>query len=76
MFHAAFPKCKAGLISTEFSGVWADTPLSEPQLRRRIRRGLLEVDQLHACSSLTLLPACIIYWQAKEIDRVLNECDP
>jgi TnpA family transposase len=74
--------------------------LSEPQLRRRIRRGLLKVDQLHAlardvyygrrgrinarelyeqmnsCSCLTLILACIIYWQAKEIDRVLNECDP
>jgi TnpA family transposase len=71
--------------------------LSEPQLRRRIRRGLLKVDQLHAlardvyygrrgrinarelheqmnaCSSLTLILACIIYWQAKEINRVLNE---
>jgi TnpA family transposase len=74
--------------------------MSEPQLRRRIRRGLLKVDQLHAlardvyygrrgrinahelheqmnsCSCLTLILACIIYWQAKEIDRVLNECDP
>jgi TnpA family transposase len=67
--------------------------LSEPQLRRRIRRGLLKVDPLHAlardvyygrrgrinarelheqmnsCSCLTLILACIIYWQAREIDR-------
>jgi TnpA family transposase len=74
--------------------------MSEPQLRRRIRRGLLKVDQLHAlardvyygrrgrinahelheqmnsCSCLTLILACIIYWQARELDRVLNECDP
>jgi TnpA family transposase len=74
--------------------------MSEPQLRRRIRRGLLKVDQLHAlardvyygrrgrinarelheqmnaCSCLILILACITYWQAKEIDRVLNECDP
>ena len=74
--------------------------LSQPALRRRIRRGLLKVDQLHAlardvfygrrgrlnarelheqmssCSCLTLILACIIYWQVKEIDRVLNECDP
>jgi TnpA family transposase len=74
--------------------------MSEPQLRHRIRRGLLKVDQLHAlardvyygrrgrinarelheqmnsCSCLTLILACIIYWQAREIDRVLNECDP
>jgi TnpA family transposase len=74
--------------------------MSSPQLRRRIRRGLLKVDQLHAlardvyygrrgrinarelheqmnaCSCLTLILACIVYWQAREIDRVLNECDP
>ena len=74
--------------------------LSQPPLRRRVRRGLLKVDQLHAlardvfyghrgrlnarelheqmtsCGCLTLVLACIIYWQAKEIDRVLNECDP
>lgn len=29
-----------------------------------------------SCSCLTLIMACIIYWQAKEINRVLNECDP
>ncbi len=67
--------------------------LSEPQLRARIRRGLLKVEQLHAlardvyyghrgrinarelheqmnsCSCLTLILACIIYWQAKQITR-------
>ena len=85
-----------GIFKTEFILKY----MSEPQLRRRIRRGLLKVDQLHAlardvyygrrgrinahelheqmnsCSCLTLILACIIYWQAKEIDRVLNECDP
>jgi TnpA family transposase len=74
--------------------------MSEPQLRSRIRRGLLKVEQLHAlardvfygkrgrinarelqdqmnsCSCLTLIVACIVYWQAKEITRVVNECDP
>jgi hypothetical protein len=30
---------------------------------------------MNACSCLTLILACIIYWQ-REIDRVLNECDP
>jgi TnpA family transposase len=74
--------------------------MSQPPLRRRIRRGLLKVDQLHAlvrdvyygrrgrinarelyeqmnsCSCLMLILAGIIYWQAREIDRVLNECDP
>ena len=74
--------------------------LSEPQLRTRIRRGLLKVEQLHAlardvyygrrgrinarelheqmntCSSLTLILACIIYWQAKEISRAVRSCGP
>ena len=74
--------------------------MTQPQLRARIRRGLLKVDQLHAlardvyygrrgrinarelhdqltaCSCLTLTLACIIYWQAKEISRVVRECDP
>jgi TnpA family transposase len=74
--------------------------LSEPQLRARIRRGLLKVEQLHAlardvyygrrgrinarelheqmnsCSSLTLILACVIYWQAKEISRVVRCCNP
>jgi Tn3 transposase DDE domain len=72
----------------------------EPELRRRIRRGLLKVEQLHAlardvfygrrgrinarelweqmntCSCLTLILACIVYWQAREISRVLSQCDP
>ena len=63
---------------------------SEPDLRGRIRRGLLKVEQLHAlardvfygrrgrinarelweqmntCSCLTLILACIVYWQARE----------
>jgi TnpA family transposase len=74
--------------------------LSEPQLRARIRRGLLKVEQLHAlarevfygrrgrinarelheqmnsCSNLTLILACVIYWQAKEIARVIRCCNP
>jgi len=32
--------------------------------------------QRNSCSCLTLIMACIIYWQAKEFNRVLNECDP
>jgi TnpA family transposase len=74
--------------------------LSEPELRGRIRRGLLKVEQLHAlardvfygrrgrinarelweqmntCSCLTLILACIVYWQAREISRALSQCDP
>jgi hypothetical protein len=29
-----------------------------------------------ACSCLNLILACIVYWQAREISWVLNECDP
>ena len=34
--------------------------------------------QMNACSSLTLIAACVIYWQAREITRVLKntELDP
>jgi len=68
--------------------------MSEPQIRSRVRRGLLKVEELHAmaravyygqrgrindrdvydqmktCSCLTLILACIIYWQAREISRL------
>ncbi len=74
--------------------------LSEPELRARIRRGLLKVEQLHAlardvfygrrgriyarelweqmntCSCLTLILACIVYWQVREISRVFSHCEP
>jgi TnpA family transposase len=74
--------------------------LSQPPLRRRVRRGLLKGEQLHTlardvcfgkrgrvsgrdpqgpmntCSCLTLVPACIIYWQAREIERVVCACAP
>jgi TnpA family transposase len=74
--------------------------MSQPPLRRRVRRGLLKGEQLHAlardvcfgkrgristrdlqeqmntCSCLTLILACIIYWQVREIERVVSECSP
>lgn len=74
--------------------------MSKPELRARIRRGLLKVEQMHAlardvfygrrgrinarelwgqmnsCSCLTLIVACIIYWQAREISRTIRRCDP
>jgi len=74
--------------------------MSQPLLRRRVRRGLLKVDQLHSlardivygkrgrmteqdfhemiktCSCLTLIIACIVYWQSKEIERAISECNP
>jgi len=33
-------------------------------------------EQKNSCSCMTLIIACIIYWQAKEINRVVLECDP
>ena len=33
-------------------------------------------EQRNSCSCLTLILACIVYWQAKEINRVVVECDP
>lgn len=73
--------------------------MTEPELRQRIRRGLLKVEELHqlardiffakrgriaakeihqqmnACSSLTLVAACVIYWQAQEITKLLKKHD-
>ncbi len=44
------------------------------------RRGRINArelyEQMNSCSCLTLILAGITYWQAREIDRVLNECDP
>jgi len=74
--------------------------MSDPELRRRIRRGLLKVEQLHAlardvfygrrgrinarelweqmnsCSCLTLIVACIVFWQAREMSRVIRQEEP
>lgn len=42
------------------------------------KRGKISVRDLHeqknTCSCLTLILACVIYWQAKEINRIVNEC--
>ena len=74
--------------------------MSQPQLRRRIHRDTLTVEELHAlardvfyakrgrinvremqdqmnsCSCLTLILACIIYWQASETSRVVSYGQP
>ena len=79
-----------GVLKTEFVLQY----MSEPQLRAKVRRGLLKVEQLHAlahavyygqrgrisarevydqvsaCLCLTLILACIVYWQAREISRI------
>jgi len=70
--------------------------MSDPDMRKRNRRGLLKGEEIHAlardtkyghqgrlhgrgwlqqkysCSCLTLVIASIIYWQAKEIHRVIQ----
>ncbi|MGB3222268.1 MAG: Tn3 family transposase [Desulforhopalus sp.] len=33
-------------------------------------------EQKNSCSCMTLILASIIYWQAREINRVVMECDP
>ena len=33
-------------------------------------------EEMNTCSCLNLILACIVYWQASEISRVLNQCDP
>jgi TnpA family transposase len=44
------------------------------------RRGRINARELHeqmnSCSCLTLIIACVIYWQAKEISRVVRWCQP
>ncbi len=32
-------------------------------------------EQMNTCSCLTLILACIIYWQAREIERVITDED-
>ena len=43
--------------------------------RRRINARELH-EQMNLCSCLTLILACVIYWQAKEISRVVRWCQP
>lgn len=73
--------------------------LRAPELRRRVRRGLLKSEELHglarsvfygklgradwrdfrrqmsSASCLMLIMAAIIYWQIREIERVIEEAD-
>ena len=41
------------------------------RITKRYFTGLMKT-----CSCLTLILACIIYWQAKEIQRIITECNP
>lgn len=73
--------------------------VGQSDLRRRVRRGLLKSEELHAlaravfygkrgradardfrrqastASCLTLILACVVYWQIREIERVVAEAD-
>jgi len=84
------------VIRTEFTLGF----MSDADMRRRNRRGLLKGEQIHALardlkyghrgrlnsrdwlqqrhsgSCLTLVIACIIYWQAKEIHRIIQTHTP
>ena len=31
---------------------------------------------MNRCSCLTLIVACIVYWLARKISRMISECDP
>jgi TnpA family transposase len=47
---------------------------NKPSYGRRGRINARELhEQMNSCSCLTLLLACVVYWQAKEISRVLKE---
>lgn len=35
-------------------------------------RGGLPWGQLISCNCLTIIMACVVYWQAKELDRLIN----
>ena len=44
--------------------------------RGRINARELWEQMMNTCSCLNLILACIVYWKACEISRVLSECDP
>jgi hypothetical protein len=55
-----------------------DPELCQPIVGRDVfygRLGRINVSEL-TCSCLNLILACIVYWQASEISRVLSQCDP
>jgi TnpA family transposase len=58
----------------------APDPGAIKDVRLRKRRGRINArelwEQMNTCSCLNLILACIVYWQACEISRVLSECDP
>src|SRR4030065_2071243 len=84
------------ILKTEHILLW----MSDPFKRKRTRKGLLKVEQIHQLARditygnrcrhkgksmedinssgncTTLIMAAIIYWQAKEISRIIKEHNP
>jgi hypothetical protein len=48
--------------------------MPHPKIFGERRRPISELP--HFCSCLNLILACIVYWQGREISRVLSQCDP
>ena len=45
--------------------------------RRRGRFNTRALDeQINSCHCLTLILACVLYWQSKEVWRVVHRCQP
>jgi hypothetical protein len=68
------------LITWVHTKAEADLDEQRRQQRKKVRDSLAAFKSLHeqmnACSCLTLILACIVCWQSREIDRILTECDP
>ena len=74
-------KASLNLLTTTWSGLLKSEQIHalarDPNYGKRGRLNKRDwLEQRNSCSALTLILACIIYWQAKEIHRVLLQCDP
>ena len=75
--HAAAPMRPANShvkVSVRHGAKYSNRNYTGERLRRINARELHE--QMNLCSCLTLILACVIYWQAKEISRVVRWCQP
>ena len=58
-------------VASPFSLSLAKKAAKRGRITKRDFAGLMKT-----CSCLTLILACIIFWQAKEIERIITECNP
>jgi hypothetical protein len=78
------PTSRAGSLGRKMMGRACSTSCRiPPGLARQVaygKHGTITARDLQAqtntASCLTLPMSCIIYWQSKEINRVILECDP